>query len=111
MKPRGGDEFSSNALKFRMIKMKKINVIIFFALSLYIVSGCQNTNPKITEEEAEVIIIEKHTGDIGEVEIVSISHKRGKYIVDWKNTDNCENGVDHIDDQSGEYIKGETTIC
>lgn len=91
--------------------MKKINFIILFVLSLYILAGCQNANPKITEEEAEAIVNEKHTGAIGKVEIVSISHKRGKYIVEWENTDNCENGVDHIDDQSGGYIKGEATIC
>ncbi|MBP3951637.1 hypothetical protein [Bacillus suaedae] len=91
--------------------MKKINLIILFILSLYILTGCQNANPNITVEEAETIVVEKHTVDIGEVEIVSISHKRGKYIVEWENTDNCENGVDHIDDQSGGYIKGETTIC
>ena len=64
--------------------MKKLSLIILFVYSLYILSGCQSASATITEEEAEAIVIEKNTGDIGEVEIISINHKRGKYIIEWK---------------------------
>ncbi|MDL4840742.1 hypothetical protein [Aquibacillus rhizosphaerae] len=93
--------------------MEKYGFIIFLVFILFVVNGCgiMSTSPKITEEEVNAIVIEKYTGEIGKVEIVTITHKKGKYIVEWENTGNCESGVDHIDDQSGEYIKGENTIC
>jgi uncharacterized membrane protein YkoI len=91
--------------------MKKNWFIISVVFSLCITTGCQNSSPKITAEEAEEIVIKNHTRDIGEVEIISLIHKRGKYILEWENSDNCEDGTDQIDDQSGEFIKGETSIC
>ncbi|QGS68771.1 hypothetical protein CV093_10710 [Oceanobacillus sp. 143] len=86
-------------------------VLILFAFMLFIANGCENSSLKITEEEVEARVIEDHTGEIGEVKIISVSHKRGKYIVEWENRENCENRVDQIDDQNGDFIKGETTIC
>lgn len=91
--------------------MYKIGFAFLLASMLFIVNGCESASPKITEKEAEAIIIENHTGEKGEVEVVSITHKRGKYIVVWENNANCESGIDHISDQNGEQIKGEHTIC
>ncbi|WP_433744470.1 hypothetical protein [Falsibacillus pallidus] len=86
-----------------------------FVLSLslvLIVSGCNSfSNPKVTEEEAKSIVMNDHSKHIGTVEIISVSHRGHKYIVKWENKDNCENGTDYVDDQSGKIKNGITSIC
>ncbi|PAV29713.1 hypothetical protein CIL05_10095 [Virgibacillus profundi] len=84
---------------------------VLFVLLLLILAACGNSDPEISQEQAESIVIERHSGDIGEIEIISVNHKWGKYIVEWGNEENCESGTEHIDDQSGEVIKGEVSIC
>ncbi|RLQ92232.1 hypothetical protein [Planomicrobium sp. Y74] len=90
---------------------EKNGFIFLLFFSFYIVAGCQSASPNVTKEEAAEIVIEMNSGEIGEVEILSTSHNKGEYIVEWQNTDNCQHGVDHINDQNGEPIKSETTIC
>ncbi|WP_156290117.1 PepSY domain-containing protein [Oceanobacillus salinisoli] len=85
--------------------MGKIGFPVLFVFILFISNGCKSVSPKITEAEAESIVIEQHSGDIGEVKIISVNHKWGKYIVEWENYDNCESGMEHIDDQNGKIIK------
>ncbi|WP_042148297.1 hypothetical protein [Paucisalibacillus sp. EB02] len=63
--------------------MKKNSFIILLFLILYLVTGCGSASPKITKEEAESIAIENHSGAIDEVKIISVSHKRGEYVVKW----------------------------
>lgn len=91
--------------------MKRL--ILAFSLSLIFgMSGCNNfSEPKISEEEANSIVLKEHTKNIGKVEVISISHKGNEYIVKWENKENCENGTDFVDDQDGTITKGETTIC
>ena len=78
---------------------------------LFIVIGCFNSTPEITESEAEAIVEQRHANSFGTVEIISISYERGQYVVEWESVGNCEWGVDHVDGQSGEIEMGETTIC
>lgn len=93
--------------------MKKIGFIILFVFILFIVNGCENRSkiPKISEEEAESIVMERHSGGIGEVKIKSVSNVSGEYIVEWEIDANCGFGTDYIDDQSGKIVKGEETNC
>ena len=91
--------------------MKKIGYIIVFVLVLFIASGCNDATPKITEEQAKSIVIEQHTNTIGEVEIISVTHKNNEYIIEWENKENCENGIDSVDDQDGEVEMVEASIC
>ncbi len=75
-------------------------------------SGCNHlSKPKISEEQAKSIVLEDHTKSIGTVEIKSVIHKGNHYIVKWGNKENCENGIDYIDDQNCNLIKGEAEIC
>ncbi|MUK87887.1 hypothetical protein GMD78_05675 [Ornithinibacillus sp. L9] len=86
-------------------------VVFIFVLLLLVLGGCGQSEPIISQEEAKSIVIESRSGEIGEITIISVNHKRGKYIIEWENEDNCESGTEHIDDQNGEVIKGEVTIC
>lgn len=79
---------------------------------ILLVSGCtKETTPKISEEEAKTIVIQEHTKQIGQVDIVSITHKGRDYTVQWENKQNCENGTDYINDHNGTIKKGVTSIC
>jgi uncharacterized membrane protein YkoI len=89
--------------------LKNIVIILVLLVSI-IIYGC-NKEPKITEEQAKSIVIKDHDKNIGEVKIISVIHKNNKYIVEWENKENCENGIDKIDDQNGEIIMGKVSIC
>lgn len=92
--------------------MEKIGCFIgLVSLLLFSTSGCENVDPKITEEQAKSIVIENHTDNQGKVEIISVTYKKNEYIIVWEKIANCENGIDYIDDQSGEVKRAETTIC
>ncbi|MBT2569731.1 hypothetical protein [Planococcus sp. ISL-110] len=90
-----------------MKSTKSIVLITFFL----ILSGCSQSDPEITEAEAEAIVEQHHTNSFGTMEIISISYERGRYVVEWENDGNCEWGVDYVDGQSGEIEMGEATIC
>lgn len=91
--------------------MKRIFVAFSLMFSL-VMTGCNNnSDPKISGEEAKSIVIQDHTKHIGKVEITSVSHEGNKYIVKWSNKENCENGTDHVDDQNGEIKNVITSIC
>ncbi|WP_066050713.1 hypothetical protein [Robertmurraya korlensis] len=91
--------------------MKKVSCVVILVLSLLITNGCENTKPKITEERAKSIVIEHHTSNNGKVDIISVTHKKNEYMIVWDKKENCENGIDYIDDQNGEIKEGQTTIC
>ena len=91
--------------------MKKIGSIIIFFLILITANGCAGLNPKITEEQAKSMVIEHHSNNIGEVEIISATHKNNKYIIAWENKENCENGIDNVNDQNGDIKMVEASIC
>ena len=90
--------------------MKNIGFSALFSL-LLILSACSNTDPEITESEAEAIVEQRHANSFGTVEIIWISYEGGQYVIEWKNEGNCEWGVDYVDGQSGDIEMGERTIC
>ncbi|WP_161487547.1 hypothetical protein [Paenisporosarcina indica] len=51
--------------------MKKI-VSSMIVLLIFIVSGCNSAELKVSEEQAKSSVIEQHTGHIGRVKILSI---------------------------------------
>lgn len=91
--------------------MKRIGPIILFIFILITANGCAGSNPKIMEEQAKSMIIEHHNNNIGEVEIISVTHKNKKYIIEWENKENCENGIDNVNDQNGDIKMVEASIC
>lgn len=81
------------------IFVNRIDLTLSLLLNL-IVSGCGKLlEPKISEEEAKSIVLEEYSDDFGEVTILSVSYKEIKYIIEWENKENCEEGTDYIDDQ------------
>ena len=60
-------------------------------------AGCTQIEDEISKEEAQELVIEEHSGNIGDVEIVTIEIKNNKYIVEWENKENLEKGIDEVD--------------
>ena len=89
--------------------MKKL--LVLFVGAIFLLSGCSNPEAKISETEAIESVIDFHQRHIGKVELISVNHDDGRYLVEWENEENCEYGKDYVDDQNGEIEMGETTIC
>lgn len=89
--------------------VKKLPVLLGGAA--LVLSGCFNTEAKINEAQAVEIVLDEHEGPIGKVQLVSVEHTKGRYVVEWENEANCAFGKDFVDDQSGEIEMGEMTIC
>jgi uncharacterized protein YcfL len=90
--------------------MKKISYSFLLFFILFLLTGC-NSSPKITEEEAMAVVMERHSKNAGEVEIVSVSHQNGEYLVKWEIDADCQFGTDYVDDQSGKVMGGNETNC
>jgi PBP1b-binding outer membrane lipoprotein LpoB len=87
--------------------MKIITIVLLLSL---ILSGCNNIESKISEEQAKQIVLEHYTKEIGEVEIISVTTKFNKYIIEWENKENCEKGTDSVN-KNGELKMIEASIC
>ena len=82
--------------------MKKVITILLFSF-LVILSSCGQENPankSVTEEEAKEIVIDCHSGDVGEINIVSVVTKKDVYVVKWEN-EPLKEGVDSVDKKTG----------
>lgn len=79
--------------------MKKRLVLIFtiILITVSLLAGCTKIEDEISKEEAQQLVIEEHTGNIGNVEITSIEIKNNKYIVEWENKEELEKGIDEVD--------------
>ncbi|MBB5181118.1 putative membrane protein YkoI [Planomicrobium koreense] len=89
--------------------MKKLVSAIFVSL-IVIASGC-NHEVTVSEEQAKSSVIELRNGNIGKVEILSTELKRGNYLIEWKNEENCEHGVDSVNAETGEIEMITAAIC
>lgn len=76
-----------------MLRKVLVSVLIL-TLAL---TGCSNIEDKISEDEAKELVIEKRSGNVGRVEILSIEKKRDSYIIEWINEENMEKGIDEVD--------------
>lgn len=92
------------------LNTKTIIMFILVMIMTFMVSGCNNVNSKVTEEQAKSIVVEHHTKDIGEVEIISITTKYNTYIIEWENKGNCEKGTDSVN-KKGDFKMIEASIC
>ncbi|NBI06383.1 hypothetical protein [Senegalia massiliensis] len=79
--------------------MKKRLLLIFTitTMTVILLAGCTQIEDEISKEEAQELVIEKHSGNIGNVEIRYIEIKNNKYIVEWENEENLERGIDEVD--------------
>ena len=91
------------------MNIKKITTIFIFLV--FIVSGCNTVELKVTEEQAKTSVIKQHTKHIGKVKILSVDLKRNNYLVEWENEGNCEKGIDSVDGESGAIEMIEASIC
>lgn len=89
--------------------MKKIAILLLLLWS-FILSGCNSIDSKITTEQAKSIVVAHHTKHIGEVEIISVTTKFNKYIIEWENKGNCKKGIDSVN-KKGEIKMIEASIC
>lgn len=92
------------------MKFKKF-VVGLIAVSLFIVTACDNSEPIFSVGKAKSIVLERHTGNNGAVKIISVSHENNEYIVKWEISENCESGIDIVNDKNGEIKRGQTSIC
>lgn len=78
--------------------MKKRLLLIFTIItSVILLAACSQIENKISKDEAVKLVIEERSGKIGKVEITSIEIKNNKYIIEWKNEENLEKGIDEVD--------------
>lgn len=78
--------------------MKKRLLLIFTIItSVILLAACSQIEDQISKDEAEQLVIEERSGKIGMVEITSIEIKNNKYIIEWKNEENLEKGIDEVD--------------
>lgn len=84
-------------------------VTFLFIVPLVILVACGNSEPKITQEEVETIVLQhlaiNYNKDENEIEIKSVTNDMGEYSVSWIIAENCEVGVIQVDDQNGKIIK------
>lgn len=82
---------------------------ILVLLTLVMLVGCTSIGDSISGEEAEQLVIVNHTNNNGSPKIVSIEIKRNTYIVEWKNKENKEWGIDKVT-KDGDVKMVEATI-
>jgi hypothetical protein len=90
-------------------------VTMLFALPLLILAACGNSESKITQTQAESIVVqdltENFSKDKNKLKIKSVSKGWGKYIVEWEIDKDCEFGTVQVDDESGELLEAEESNC
>ena len=79
------------------MRKKLILFFVITTISIMSLAGCTQIEEEISKEEAQELVIEEHSGNIGDVEIVTIEIKNNKYIVEWENKENLEKGIDEVD--------------
>ncbi len=76
---------------------KRLLLIFTIITSVILLAACSQIENKISKDEAGRLVIEERSGKIGKVEITSIEIKNNKYIIEWKNEENLEKGIDEVD--------------
>lgn len=76
---------------------KRLLLIFTIITSVILLAACSQIENKISKDEAGRLVIEERSGKIGMVEITSIEIKNNKYIIEWKNEENLEKGIDEVD--------------
>ncbi|WP_148954680.1 hypothetical protein [Bacillus sp. P14.5] len=88
---------------------------MLFVLLLLTLAACGNSESKITQSEAESIVVqhltEETNKDQNTIKIKSVSKGWGKYTVEWEIDEDCEFGAVQVDDESGELLEAEESNC
>jgi len=89
--------------------VKKLLIGIFLLSNMIVAGGCA---PRLSEEQVIKLVESKVEKDgMGEIEIISVTHQLGEYVVKWERESNCESGTEYIDDRSGKLKHGMQSIC
>jgi hypothetical protein len=92
------------------MKFKESLIGVFLLSSMILSTGCNSSN--ITKEQAITTVKSTvENDDFGKIKIISVTHKKGNYIVKWERKSNCESGTDYISDRSGKLTHGMYRIC
>ncbi|MCA0970887.1 hypothetical protein LCM20_09820 [Halobacillus litoralis] len=89
---------------------KKHRLVGLLVLCIAAFIGCSDRE-ELEEQQAEQIVIEHHQKDIGHVEITSITHKGNRFVVEWVNDANCEQGTTSVRDDTGAVTILGASIC
>ncbi|MGD6833962.1 hypothetical protein ACQCT5_17460 [Sutcliffiella halmapala] len=88
---------------------------VFMLFLLLILAACGISESKITQVEAESLVLQHITEDLNkeksEINIKSVSKGWGKYIIEWEVDEHCEFGTVQVDNQSGDLLKAEESNC
>lgn len=77
-----------------------------------ICSACNNSSPAFSEEQAKTLVKSEFEDDgFGKIDIISVTHESGEYIVKWERKSNCESGTIYVSDKSGDITHQEHMIC
>ncbi|MEK5080743.1 hypothetical protein MKX73_17610 [Solibacillus sp. FSL W7-1436] len=79
-------------------------------IAVLVLAGCSSIQNVITEDEAELLVLDNHYNHNGKTEIISVKLKNNKYYIEWEIKGNCERGVDSVN-QNGEIEVIEASIC
>lgn len=79
------------------MKRKLLLILTSTTISITSLVGCTQIEDEISKEEAQELVVEERSGNIGNVEIMSTEIKNNKYIVEWENEENLEKGIDEVD--------------
>lgn len=79
--------------------MKKFSLVVF-ALFFVLLVGCS----RISENNAEQMIIEEYSNHLGETTILSTVEKDNEYFIEWENKNDKSNGTNKVS------TNGELTI-
>jgi ABC-type glycerol-3-phosphate transport system substrate-binding protein len=94
--------------------MQKIASILIVLL-LLVLAACGNSQSKITQAEAESIVVqdltENFSKDKDEIKIKSVSKGWRKYIVEWEIDKDCEFGTVQVDDKNGDLLEAMESNC
>lgn len=65
----------------------------------------------IRKKVIKIVKLDVENDGMGKINIISVTHKIGKYVVKWERKSNCDNGVEYVNDRSGKLTHGLQSIC
>lgn len=71
--------------------------ILLVSIFLLILVGCSSIEDSLLQNEAEQLVIDKHTNSNGTPTILSVEMKGNTYYIKWEKKSNLEEGTDKVD--------------
>ena len=79
--------------------MKK-TFLLGCAMVIFLIGGCS----KLSEDDAEKLVIDENSNQLGEATIISSKEKDGEYYIEWENKQDKSKGTSKVS------ADGEVTI-